>query len=378
MADKRTELLDAARSFGGLPYRLDPPPDGVTTIDCSLLIVKAAQKAGIPLPPGVRTAEQIRWASFPIDWDDVKPGDLLFFENTYDAGPPGPDGHIASHIGLSLGAGTKRMIDAHQRAGGATAETDISTAYWQDKLFEARRLPALAVAEPAPPPGELTSEPDHLFSFEELWPTIKSAGNEFGFDPQVLAGIMKQESGFRNWRVHRDGTGHGLLGLDDNGMLPGFEGWSGISVGRGHNAVSIPIVPQIRYAAFALADYARRLGGPYAAARAWHRGQGQMNDSLGQNYERLIRAHVATLFAGGEPSIPVPAPVPPPPPSGSSFSVGEGILNAMKAAGSSPSSNELFFKRGTEDEWSEAFDQQGRRYIWLPRVGRVFRYDPAA
>lgn len=150
----------------------------------------------------------------------------------------------------------------------------------------------------------LTDAADHLFTLAELWPTIQAAGAELGFDPQVEAGIIFQESGFTNWRVHLDGTGHGLLGLDDNGLLPGFERWSGLSIGRGQAAVSIPVVPQIRYAAYALADYARRLGGPYAAARAWHRGERLMNDARGQQYEALIRAHVAALFGSGEPTVP--------------------------------------------------------------------------
>jgi hypothetical protein len=172
--------------------------------------------------------------------------------------------------------------------------------------------PVVTPPTPEPPPEpvpmpDLTDEPDHLFTFEELWPTISAAGAELGFDAQVLAGIIEQESGFRNWRVHRDGTGHGLLGLDDNGLLPDFERWSGLSIGRGQAAASIPIVPQIRYAAHALADYAGRLGGPYAAARAWHRGEGLMDDAAGQHYEQLIRAHVAELFGGGAAPAPAPA-----------------------------------------------------------------------
>lgn len=158
-------------------------------------------------------------------------------------------------------------------------------------------VPGVTPPEPTPPDdGGLTDEPDHQFTFEELWPTIQSAAAEYGFDPQVLAGIIMQESGFRNYRVHFDGTGHGLGGLDDNGMLPDFERWSGISVGRGGDAISIPIVPQIRYLAMRLADYAQRFGGPYAAARAWHRGSNLMDDARGQQYEALIRAHVQTLF----------------------------------------------------------------------------------
>lgn len=169
MADKRTELLDAARSLTGLRYRLDPPPridDG--TIDCSLMVLEAAKNAGIPLPPGVRTAEQIRWASFPIAWDDVRPGDLLFFENTYNAGPPSSDGHIASHIGLSLGAGTRRMIDARERGASAVGETDISTPYWQERIFDARRLPGLAMQEPERPLDPVLPDPWRRWTAEQI------------------------------------------------------------------------------------------------------------------------------------------------------------------------------------------------------------------
>lgn len=91
-------------------------------------------------------------------------------------------------------------------------------------------------------------EPDHIFGFAALWPTIQVAAGTYSADAQVLAGIIQQESGFTNFRVHRDGTGHGLLGLDDNGLLPDFEKFSALSCGRGQNAISIPPKLQIEYA----------------------------------------------------------------------------------------------------------------------------------
>jgi hypothetical protein len=60
------------------------------------------------------------------------------------------------------------------------------------------------------------------------------------------------------------------------------------------------------------------------------------------------------------------------------YSVGEGIMRAMQERGDTPASDEMYTKRGERDEWSEAYGTSGRRYMWLPGVGRLFVYEPAA
>jgi cell wall-associated NlpC family hydrolase len=462
--EARERLLAEARRLQGTPYRMSPPPDGTTCLDCSLFVVTALRNAGTPLPPGVRTAEQIRQACEPIaDWSGVQPGDLLFFEKTYDAGrPTASDGRLATHVGIALSAGPQKMWDCHEspsRDDGfpGVTETALTEHYWLPKMFEARRPPGIAEFEPvATDTGEatyqvttlgvrlraapstsaeilvqnlgqgtrltamspsleeadgfrwmhvrtadgtmgwtasqflipadtpvaemdepnqfvvtaqgvrlreragtnqpiviedlgqgrrltavstvqraangyvwlevrteqgatgwvardfvrlvgaggaesgadygLSSEANCQFSFQDLWPCIKQAAAEYGTDAEVIAGITKQESGFKNYIVHHDGTGHGLIGLDDNGMLPDFERWSGMRCGRGHAATCIPPALQLEYCAMIIADYARKYGGAYAAARAWHRGERLRDDERGQNYEALIRAHVRELF----------------------------------------------------------------------------------
>lgn len=66
-----------------------------------------------------------------------------------------------------------------------------------------------------------------------------------------------------------------------------------------------------------------------------------------------------------------------PAPAEPTFSVGPGILQAMAEHGESPAADEVFVKKGERDAWSEAVSSVGTRYIYLPSVGRVFRY-PAA
>jgi hypothetical protein len=375
-------LAEAAQRVG-IPYRLDPPPDGENNLDCSLYVVVTFRGGGIPFPREVRTAEQIRQHCTPVDLGAAEPGDLLFFEHTYEPNePPGPDGHVASHVGISLGAGTRRMWDCHCADDSGlpgVGQTDISTGYWQSKLFQAGRPPGfgegpvshhssvagddmahyrvtadgvrlraqpgtsqaivvqnlgsgttvtalsdqlvaadghnwrnvrtaggqvgwvaaefLAVAGPDDPTnGELSNAPDHVFDFSALWPHIQAAAGQYGTDAQVVAAIMRQESGFKNWRVHMDHTGHGLFGLDDNGLLPDFEQWSGQSYGRGDNARSIPPKPQIEYCCKIIAAYSAQFGSAFNAARVWHRGPGLWQDDRGTNYEALIRQHIQSLF----------------------------------------------------------------------------------
>lgn len=60
------------------------------------------------------------------------------------------------------------------------------------------------------------------------------------------------------------------------------------------------------------------------------------------------------------------------------YAVGPGILAAMAARGDAPATDELFFKHGDRDAYSEAYGTSGARYVWLPATGRVHRFDPAA
>jgi hypothetical protein len=152
-------------------------------------------------------------------------------------------------------------------------------------------------SSPGAAAGLPNEPPNRAFTFDELWPHIRTAGDTYAANPQVLTGIIYQESGFKNWLVHADGTGHGLIGLDDNGLLPDFERWSGYPVGRGSNARSIPPELQLTYLAKEIATMARNRGGDaMAACREWHRGASKMNDPQGFHYQELIQAHIRRFF----------------------------------------------------------------------------------
>lgn len=74
------------------------------------------------------------------------------------------------------------------------------------------------------------------------------------------------------------------------------------------------------------------------------------------------------LYGKPAPAEPVPDP--------SAWVVGPGILAAMAAHGDQPASDEVY--AAPDRAWSEAFGQSGSRYVWVPSLGRVTRFDPAA
>lgn len=142
----------------------------------------------------------------------------------------------------------------------------------------------------------LTRTRDAKISVTALAPWIAKFADKYGANPQLIAAVVAQESSFINHGVHRDGTGHGLIGLDDKGLLPDFEKWSGLKVGRGRRANTIPPEKQIEFLAMKLASFTDRFGGDeWEAVRAWHGGVGGRDRSYAKEYEQIIRRRISEI-----------------------------------------------------------------------------------
>jgi len=281
MAGLPEHLITTAARYANVPY-LWGAADPAVGLDCSGFVLVTYQQAGVPFE-GVRSAEQIRAACVPISWDQVQPGDLVFLTGTYDSPDP------ATHVAISLGVGSHRVWSAQDPC---VAEVEIGTnPYWQEHLLSAGRHPQV----PATP---LATTAELLFDLNTIYPVIGLYAGLYGVDPRIVAAVAYQESGFRNFQVHADGTGHGLFGLDDGGELVNFERWCGSTFGRGATAGMMPPVLQVEFVCAWFADAQVRYGDALTACQAWHRGPTLWPDAAGQNYRALIEAHVQTLFGG--------------------------------------------------------------------------------
>jgi cell wall-associated NlpC family hydrolase len=130
-------LIGVEYRFGG-----ESPEDGV---DCSGLVRHVFQQVtGVTLP---RTAKEMaRIGDKVISTEDLKPGDLVFFNTRRFA---------FSHVGLYLG--DNRFIHAPSR-GSEVEIARLNDTYWQKHFNGARRLvgvlPSLVpTAEAAPSPS---------------------------------------------------------------------------------------------------------------------------------------------------------------------------------------------------------------------------------
>lgn len=123
------DIASYAKKFTGTPYRFG----GTTTsgFDCSGYIRYVYNNAAIKLPR--TSAEQFKVGK-AVSKDELQPGDLVFFANTYKKG--------ISHTGIYLG--DDQFISAKSK-GVATANLKTNP-YWAPKYAGARRIAEVKVA----------------------------------------------------------------------------------------------------------------------------------------------------------------------------------------------------------------------------------------
>ncbi|MBX3707600.1 MAG: C40 family peptidase [Pseudomonadales bacterium] len=115
-------VSQVALSMLGAPYRYGgSSPRG---FDCSGLVFFAHQQAGIPVP---RTAAEQQRHSRPIPRDQLRPGDLLFFDTSWQPG----------HVGIYVGGG--EFVHAPS-SGKRVSRASLRDGYFAQRLRYAGRI----------------------------------------------------------------------------------------------------------------------------------------------------------------------------------------------------------------------------------------------
>lgn len=125
VGEKAGDLLAQAMGLLGVPYRRGGTSEE-TGFDCSGFVRHLYEKSFGRLLP--RRADEQARATETIDREDLKPGDLVFFNTMRRA---------FSHVGIYVGDG--KFIHA-PRAGKSIQVDDMRSAYWQKRFNGARRV----------------------------------------------------------------------------------------------------------------------------------------------------------------------------------------------------------------------------------------------
>src|ERR1017187_5697630 len=123
--DDIQQIIDRAQDLIGVRYRRsgDKPQTG---FDCSGFVGYVFREGvGLILP---RASREISKAGTPVSKDELKPGDLVFF-NTMR--------HAFSHVGIYLG---DHLFVHAPRTGGAVRIDDLQERYWAKRYSGARRM----------------------------------------------------------------------------------------------------------------------------------------------------------------------------------------------------------------------------------------------
>lgn len=138
------EALDYAMDKRGTPYLWGGTSD--SGFDCSGLMLRAYEKAGIELP---RTAsEQYSAYSKKISWDELRPGDLVFFSGLGHVGMISKPGYMvhAPHSG-DVVKEEKLSQWRHDAFVGAVRPDPKGVKLWADLVKQRKQ----------PPPATLTA-----------------------------------------------------------------------------------------------------------------------------------------------------------------------------------------------------------------------------
>ncbi|HEU4324395.1 MAG TPA: SH3 domain-containing protein [Roseiflexaceae bacterium] len=126
LAGGSSEILSFALQFVGVPYVWGgESPKG---FDCSGFTRYVYRQFGVNLPHSAEGQFSTRYGAIISSASDLRPGDLVFFVNTYKRG--------ISHVGIYAGDG---MVLQALSPGRGLAAVSMNTGYWSSRYYSGLR-----------------------------------------------------------------------------------------------------------------------------------------------------------------------------------------------------------------------------------------------
>ncbi|HKR64786.1 MAG TPA: C40 family peptidase [Thermoanaerobaculia bacterium] len=124
-AERRPGIIERALSWVGVSYRFGGS-DEAKGFDCAGFVRRVFSTAGVQLPRSAATQFEEGCA---VALDELQPGDLVFFRNTYKRG--------ISHVGIYLG--DNRFVHAASRTRSVVVDR-FNAPYYLTHFAGARRI----------------------------------------------------------------------------------------------------------------------------------------------------------------------------------------------------------------------------------------------
>ena len=126
VGDAYKALMEEAQKYIGWPY-VYGGSSPATSFDCSGYICWVYTQSGVYNLPRT-TAQGIYGYCTPVSPSEAQPGDLVFFQGTYDFY------ETITHIGIYVG--NNKML----HCGNPIGYADITSSYWQSHFYGFGRL----------------------------------------------------------------------------------------------------------------------------------------------------------------------------------------------------------------------------------------------
>lgn len=121
-------MIKEAEKYLGYPYVWGGSSPS-TSFDCSGFVSWVVNNCGVGWNIGRLGADGLRHICTRVSSANVKPGDLVFFQGTYDTAG-------ASHVGIYVG--NNKMV----HCGDPIQYADLGSSYWQSRFLSYGRLPS--------------------------------------------------------------------------------------------------------------------------------------------------------------------------------------------------------------------------------------------